>query len=198
MNKNLKRLAKYTLELLIVAFGVILGLFVSNWNSKKATQANIDKTISHLRAELESNVERLASAYVYHESLCTNIDSVVGGLPEEEFLKPIFESSFKHFKIPGWKGIGIAGLEDIVFESAKVNGVFQEIDIEMIQNISRAYKVQDSYSKLSRAPLDKFLTLDSNAKVLDVVGILELLCSDIKNHEVHASEKLNEILEKIK
>ena len=181
-----------------MAFGVILGLFVSNWNEKKNIEAKVEKTLTHIVAELETNVERLDTAYVYHSRICVSIDSVLSDLPEEEFLLPVYKSNFKHYEIPGWNGVGIPGTEKIAFESAKVNGFFEEIDIEQIQDISRAYKLLESYGQLSKAPLEKFLGLGSDSKVLDIVGILELICYDVKENEKYVSKKVRDLVTKIR
>lgn len=194
----LKTIGKYLIELLVVAFGVLLGLYVSNWNEKKHIQQNADRTLKHIILELEANVEKLDIAYKYHDTICINVGEYSKNLEESDYLVPYYKSEFKHFKIPGWRGTGIAGLEDIAFESAKINGVFQELDIELTQKISRAYRIKESYMKIAQAPLERFLNNNSEAKLLDIIGTIELICHDIKNQEKWSQDKINEILEEIK
>lgn len=194
----LKKIGKYILELLVVAFGVLLGLYVSNLNEKKHIQSNVDRTLEHIIAELESNVEKLERAYNYHDTLCVNFKNYQQSIEDLDFLEPHYRSEFRHFKIPGWKGTHMAGLEDIAFESAKINGVFQELDIELTQQISRAYRIKDSYMTVAQAPLNKFIGLTTDSKVLDVIGILELMCNDITHQEKWAKAGIEKIIKEIK
>lgn len=194
----LKRIGKYSIDLLVVAFGVLLGLYVSNWNDKRHVQSNVDRTLDHIISELESNVSKLERAYDYHGTLCSSIKTYKDSLGKVDYLQPYYKSKFKHFKIPGWKGSGIASMEDIAFESAKINGVFQELDISLTQKISRAYLIKDSYMKIAQVPLNRFLANDSDTKLIDVIGILEIICNDLMPQEMWSINGTKEIILEIK
>ena len=194
MGKKTQNFWKYFVELLVVAFGVVLGLLVTEWNSNRNTNKDIAQTMIHIVSEIEENIARLNKSIIYHDTLCYNIDNFLATIPEDEFLLPYYQTKYKHFRIKGWKGTGIASMQSIVYESAKLSGFFQEADLESIRLISKVYKVQEGYLKIGEAPIDNFMGMDSNTKLLDVVGILEILCSDIKNSEISARNMMRDLL----
>lgn len=184
-------------ELLVIAFGVVLGMVLNQWNNNRQVSNNTQKTKEHILSELDLNITRLEETISYHEELCISIDEFKSEIPEDEFLKPYYLTKYKHFKISGWKGPRLAGLENIVFESAKINGFFQEVDIDQTQLIARAYMQQDAYLDFSRSSINRLITIDSGTKLIDVVGTLELICSDVLNQEKYLLRNLTSIKESL-
>lgn len=139
--RNLKLpFIKYLIELLIVAFGVFLGIMISSYQSQKKTEKNIEKSIGFIRQELKSNSEKLERSLSYHIQLKRDFDSIKKELSEDLVMENYFgQSTFRHNRIPNWNGLGTARMDNIAFESAKISGVFQEMDIEEVQAISKAY-----------------------------------------------------------
>lgn len=64
-----KSVAKYLVELLIVAFGVFLGIMVSEQKAKNRTNENISNSRDMIVEELEVNRQNLVHAVEYHEKL---------------------------------------------------------------------------------------------------------------------------------
>lgn len=58
---------KYAIgEILLVMIGILLALQVSNWNEKQKLDSEEQKTLISLRSELEENIIKFDSIYMYH------------------------------------------------------------------------------------------------------------------------------------
>jgi len=202
MGNNKRTFLKYFFDLIIVAFGVFLGMFVSEWWGQKKMDSNVEKSLNNILNEMKSNRENIENAIDYHEKLKTTCDTLFGQLTKAEVLLPYYSNTkFKHNKIKGWRGFGFAGMEDIAFESTKISGVIQELDLDLIQLISSTYKHQKSNLGFSESTVNKMVNMDSNTKTLDVIGIIELIIYDglaneksLKNHLDNSIEELSKVL----
>ncbi|MEL6810964.1 MAG: hypothetical protein AAFP76_06475 [Bacteroidota bacterium] len=139
MKRSTKNIVKYIIEFLIVAFGVFLGMYVSEYQSEKKTQVNKEKSLKFIIEELASNMDRLQKTLDYHKVMKQSFDSIDNILLQKDLEKSYYASTkFKHTQIKGWKGVGLVGYEDVAYESAKLSGAVQEMDIELINTISKA------------------------------------------------------------
>ncbi|MBQ0734830.1 hypothetical protein [Aquimarina celericrescens] len=194
-----KSFLKYSLELLIVAFGVFLGIEVSEYKSEKKMRENVSESLNLITDELQSNSLALEKSINYHQSIKVGFDSIRKNISKENAYLPYFSNDvFKHNSIPNWNGLGIPRIEDIAFESAKIGGIFQELDIEKIKLISNAYKKLDTNTELGRGLTTKLIGIDSDTKVLDIMGIFELLTNDVLMTEIYLKQDLDKTIEKLK
>lgn len=181
----------YITEAAMVAFGVLLALLLTEWNDQRKTNANTEQTLQYLLAEMESNAHKFALAATYHKHLQEVSDTILTDFAQEELDAVYYTNTrFKHFNLPGWKGIGAVEPETIVFESAKMSGVFQEINVGTIQLISGTYKKLEAYDYLSEKVLQGFIDIDSHTKTVDVIRIIELMKFDLLNFEEHLEKEL--------
>lgn len=196
--KNIKKnILKYFIEFLIVAFGVFLGMYVSEWNSDRKLKDTKDKSITYIYKELESNRVNLLKNITYHEMIKVGFDSLRATLTREQLLEPyVANTNFKHHDIKGWDGLGFPDFEDVAFESAKTSGIIQEYDLEAIQEISKLYKEQQFVSELSKSMLNKILDINSTSTTQDLVGLIELLTTDFVNGERGLYNSYGELLYK--
>jgi large-conductance mechanosensitive channel len=67
MNKTVKSALRYVIEIVIVAFGVFLGVYYSNLNAAEKTDKEKEKSISLIIQELENNQRLLLKDIDYHE-----------------------------------------------------------------------------------------------------------------------------------
>ena len=198
MNKTLKSILKYLIEIVIVAFGVFLGVYYSNVNADNKTQKEKNKSISLIISELENN-EGLIKEYIkYHENIKIEMDSIVPSLSENELYSDFTRSEFKHFEIKGWKGFLFARLQRTAYESAKTSGVIKEFDIELIQKLSDVYNFQDMYTDFGTSILDKAIGINSSMKLMDFIGTVELMTSDLLGTEKALFEKLEKNITELK
>ncbi len=197
--KNRKKSAlKYLIELSIVAFGVVLGLMVSECRSKIKIKENVQNSRALIINELEANLTALTNAVNYHQKIKNGFDSLKTDIPTETLLLPYFpKNKFRHEEIPGWNGLGIVNIEDVAFESAKIGSIFQHMDIDEIEQISSIYRELHNLSNHGSNIKDKFLSMNSDTKILDVVGVLEMVIGEYLNNERHLKTELEKTIQKL-
>ncbi|WP_237276114.1 hypothetical protein [Tenacibaculum ovolyticum] len=197
MKKNTKRIFKYLIEFIIVAFGVFLGIYASEIQNEKKVKLEKEKSISYIIEELENNKKRLKESIKYHQSIKTEIDSIAKTLNEKDlFTIYIGNKSFQHSEIKDWSGVRVANLEFTAFEAAKISGIIKEYDIKFIQNISKIYKHQETYSEFGNSILNKLISLNSSTKVVDVLSSIKLVTNDLLNYEKTLLEATQKIKQK--
>jgi len=190
---------KYILESMIVTFGVVLGLLLSEWNTQRKIDINTETTLNYIIAELESNIPKFKNAIKYHHQIGVEFDSLAKSIKDIDLDDLYYNNTrFKHYDIPSWNGMGTVIPENVVYESAKISGVFQELNILTIQKIEKIYKHLVYYEEFSKAPLDKFLEVDSHTKIVDIYEIIELIKFDILNSERSVLKKLEESIVDLK
>lgn len=198
--RNLKRpILKYLIELTIVAFGVFLGMMVSEYKSNSKIKENTTKSRSFIVSELETNIQILNRNIHYHEEIKKGFDSLRTNLSEEIAYSTYFANhQFRAEQIPGWAGIGITRLENIAFESAKIGGIIQNMDIDEVKQISSAYQILDVNQRFGENITQKLMGMNSESKVLDMIAVLELLTNDYLYNEKLLVNELNKTVEKLK
>ena len=199
MKKATQNILKYGIEFLIVGFGVFLGMYVTEWRTEKKLAENAERSIAYIAEELNSNAQNLEKAIAYHESIKKAFDSAIDTLTEEDLLEPYYSNEkFRHSNLKGWTGIGLPDFEDVAFESSKIIGTIQEIDIDLIHSISKVYKHQEFNAEIGKSTLDRMIATNSTTRTVDVISIFELLTSDLLNHERWLKQQLYETIKKIK
>lgn len=198
MKKRTSTVLKYLIELLIVAFGVFLGVFISEKNAQKKINENTEKSLSFIIEELDSNINQLSNSIDYQTKIISSLDSVTQNLKESD-LEMMYYSNrkFRFNELPNWRGMGFSSLENISYESAKINGVIGELNINTTRLIARAYQSQKGYSEFSKEVNRKLFEIDSNSKIIDVLGIFELLKYDVLSTEKWLLNELNNYKEKL-
>ena len=194
-----ENIVKYSLESLIEAFGVFLGLVVSDWNSQRKINKQVDRSLTYIIEELQTNVNTLDKAIDYHIKIALEFDSAVSRLDREDYFVNYYASEgFKFNTLPSWSGPGMALLEKSAFESAKIGGVFQELDVSSLQLISKMYSQQETYSMYGKAVFDKLTGINSESKTFDVILILSVMSNDLLNSEKGLKIYLEQNIEKLK
>lgn len=198
MNNTFKSILKYLIEIVIVAFGVFLGVYYSNVNADNQTKNEKNKSISLIISELEHNKELLEEHIAYHKKIKIEIDSIIPSLSEDELYLDFARSELNHLEIKGWKGFRFARLQKTAFESAKTSGIIKEYNIELIQKISEVYSFQDMYIDFGTSILDKAIGIDSSMKLMDFLGTAELMTSDLLGTEIVLLGKLEKNIIELK
>lgn len=192
MAKKNKNIFKYLIEMFIVAFGVFLGIIVSDWRTQRKMDRNVDKTLGYIIEEIKTNKKKLESMAKYHAGINHQFDSISSLFTEEDLGMPYLNHpKFFHMNLKNWRGVGITRIDKIVFEGAKINGVFGELDISTIQLISSLYQQSDEYNKVCEATLNKFFLTDNKATLSDIAEIFELMKYDMSMTEINLINTLN-------
>lgn len=191
MKKYTKHILKYVLEFLIVTFGVFLGMYVNELQNDKKIHREKEKSIHHIVLELENNKKNVEEAITYHQSIKTEIDSIVQTIVKEDLFKTyVGNTIFRYNRIKGWNGVQLANLESIALDGAKISGIIKEYDIEIIKSISKVYSLQEDYSEFGVSIRNKMINLNASTKIIDVLGAIQLMTTDLL---VYEKKLLNEI-----
>ena len=166
-----KNITKYLIEFLIVAFGVFLGSYANEKQNENKVNKNKEKAIENIISELEYNKEKLEKVIEHHKKLKVYFDSIVPTIPKESYKERYFESKrFKYFKAKEWKGFNFANFESTAFETAKMSGTLQNMDIQLLQEISYIYNQIKYLENIDKKILDRMYEGDYERKLFDVIG----------------------------
>lgn len=199
MNKVTKNILKYLIEIVIVAFGVFLGVYFSNLNAENKTNAEKDKSLQIIIKELEYNQQLLDVNINYHENLKSQIDSIVPTLSEKvKFSNIVVKNAFSQNKIKGWNGFQYARLQKTAFESTKINGILKEFDIDLIQKVSSIYEFQETYIDFGKSIFNKAIDTNSSSKVIDLIATIKLMTTDLLGLEKSLNERLKKTTAELK
>ncbi len=186
---------KYFIEALIVSFGVILGLVLTQYYTQKKIDRNSKVALYQIIEELETNIHKFEESLEYHKKIAIQIDSVIPLVKWEDYEKRYFDyENFRFNEIKGWDGLRTVDYVDVIFESVKDNGVFQELNIETIKLISNAYFQMTAYDDFKKTYWNKFFSFDSKTTVFDIISLLY----NIKNDIVYLENQTLEELKKTK
>jgi len=181
---RLKDIIKYLIEALIVTFGVMLGLALTEHSSQKKIDKNTETALYQIIEELDDNILKFEKSIEYHLKMKIQIDSAYHTIKPEDLEKKYYSyNKFKFHKLNGWFGVQTVDYEDVIFESAKINGVFQELNIETLKTISQAYSQMHNYGDFKKTFWDKFLSIDSKTTVMDIFSLLNTMKGDMINFE---------------
>jgi len=190
---------KYLLELLIVAFGVFLGIYVSEYRSDIKTQQEVTRTVNYLIDELESNKKSIDLSSDYLEMIRPNYQKLRSSLTKQTINGPYFPTRDFHITmIEGWTGVGLPKYKTISYESAALSGIISDIDLDKVRMLSGIYKGIEFNEEFGKSVLDKFLEIDTKVTVRDVMANLELLLSDVVNSQKYLSEELELVITELK
>src|SRR5690554_1843749 len=93
-----KSILYYLTELLIVAFGVFLGILVSEYNNSNKLEKNVSKSRELIIKEIESNLVALNDGIRYHETIKVGFDQMRKNLNGEVVLTPYFTNTGFRFE----------------------------------------------------------------------------------------------------
>ncbi len=198
MNKTLTSILKYLVEIIIVAFGVFLGVYYSNINADNKTKKEKEKSVNLIIKELELNRQLLKDHISYHENIKIEMDSIVPTLSEKKMYSNFTEAEFKHIEIKGWTGFNFARLQKTAFETAKTSGLIKEFDIELVQKLSDIYYFQDIYLDFGTSILNKAIGINTSMKIADLISTIRLMTSDLLGLEKQLSTKLEKAITELK
>ncbi len=197
-SKTFKTILRYFSELIIVAFGVFLGVYYGNINTDHKVLRDKEKSISLIISELEVNKELLKEQIDYHTIIKTEIDSIIPSLTPKEMNLEFTPYALKDLKIKGWKGFLYGRLQKTAYESTKTSGVIKEFDIELIQKLTDTYNFQETYVEFGSSILDKAISINSSMKLMDFFATIKLMTSDLLGTEKSLLKKLEKNIDELK
>lgn len=129
--KKLKKLLYEAFVLFVpVMLGVYLGLLANNWSKEKEEKEQSEKVLQNIFQEINTNLISTEESLAYFVQLRDSIYHL-----ENRSSLP---SNFSF-----WKGLNPPLLKDASFQSATLSGVLTRFDIDLLEQLSSVYKLQD-------------------------------------------------------
>lgn len=181
MKNKLKKILYEVLVLIVpVMLGVYLGLLANNWNNEKEENKQTEKVLKNILQEINYNHLSVEESLAYFSQLRDSIHRL-----DNRNLLP---SNFSF-----WKGLNPPLLKDASFQSASLSGVLSRIDIDLLEQLTIVYALQDDLKEQSgtyvQSVTNKIGESDfTNEKYLI---ILENYAHDQVSAEVKLLEALN-------
>ena len=190
---------KYIFEILVVAFGVFLGIIVSENISKNKRKKELRTSIVLMLEELNFNRQNLKNSVAYHQILEKNYHKLFSNVTENELDTPYLKSKYEPInKIQNWKGPMIPSIETSMFQSIRTANILQDLDISSIQNISKTYSALENFNQFKNKWWDRFMSLNSETKTRDFMLNFDILFSDIVASETRMIQRIDHEVELLK
>ncbi|MCR9254219.1 MAG: hypothetical protein NXI20_27650 [bacterium] len=132
MKKLKKPLYDIFIMVMPVMLGVYLGLLANNWNINKKERQLTEKVLKNLEQEVKSNKEEIRKSISYFRQLRDSTES---------YLKRGESTNPTHFSF--WQGLNPPLLRSSSFESASITGVLTNLDLELLEQLSGTYHLQE-------------------------------------------------------
>lgn len=190
-----KTALKYLLELVIVAFGVVLGFIITDWKNNRETATKIKESMALIKEELTSNRKRLEKAITYHTSLDSSLAVFIKDKPESFLEEYIFRKSGGFGQVPGWQGTGNIPIEDFAIQSARQANLMSQYPLPLLQSINGCYNALENYQNMGDRIFSKLFEINMDTKNKDILFILELLKGDLRNQEMRLLQVIDSTLE---
>ncbi|MEP2025958.1 MAG: hypothetical protein ABJH98_14385 [Reichenbachiella sp.] len=193
-----QKIWEYFTQIIIVIFGVFLGLLLNEWNSGRKDRNRQKVILSHIIKELKSHKNQLNRVIPYHGSMTQTADSILSKSTEEELTKPfIWNGAWS--KIPKWQGLQLFPLRTPTYESAKFSEVLSGMDSELLESITGYYESVHTYNSFCNGLTQQVFQINSKTEYVDALLLIMIIKGDILGTEKGinaASDSLIQIIER--
>lgn len=146
---------KIVIEFVSISFAVLLALMVNqckdNYNNSKLAK----ESLSNIRSEINDNKEIMEAMVLAHKKLLVKVDSLLPLITEMNELDKNIDLNIR-FQI----------ISSNSWETAKLTHSIQYMDIDIVQEISAIYKLQEYYELIV-----KDFVLNNLYEKLDLMSI---------------------------
>jgi hypothetical protein len=185
-NTRGKRAVKLGLEVLLIATGVFLGLAGEQWREAREHRERAQASLRRFHTELADNQKTVAGVAEYHATLRTNLRKFLRATAEER------------------KGISlrIDGVRPALFETtawdlALATQALADIPEDVAYDISRVYRIQQSYVQLSQGMLNSMYINTPYTGGEAFLGSVAVYLDDVTGLEPQLLKLYEELLPKI-
>ena len=183
-----KNLGKILLDLIPVAIGVYIGIFVSNWNEEKQKKALTADMLDRIEREINLNQKRISDVQNYHIMVRDTVQKI---------NIDAYESHAAVFRF--WRGFQMPRLHSSAFETAYQSGVTPYIDADLLERLNTLYTQQESYNDFSRTAGQGLYNIDfsSDDVTRRMLVFVSMIMSDIFFFEQGLEAQFKSTLEAI-
>lgn len=151
MKNKFSTYVKYAIgEIVLVVIGILIALYINNWNEKSKVQESVKTSIKMIRDEVATNQNKINAVQDYHIMVRDTLRRV--NLPDN--------TSAIGKAIGFWKGMQTPTLQDAAFQSSIQSGVAKEIDPMLLKALNNLYAQQNSYNDFTSQSAQIFFETD--------------------------------------
>lgn len=173
---------EYLIQIIIVVFGVFLGMLLNEWNSDRKASKEQDFALEQILNEIEEHGKWLENKIPYHDTITHIADSIMGNSDKSTLMRPFLINGGWR-QIPQWKGTQIFPLHASAYESAKISNVLTNMDSELLGQITAYYETIDLHNQFCHHITETVFNTTSNTKFVDSISILLMLKEDLMGYE---------------
>lgn len=173
---------EYFVQIIIVIFGVFLGMLLTEWNTDRKEENQRRAILSQIGNEIKDHNTKLEAVIPYHKSLTNSTDSILRTTALEELKVPFLENG-GWSKIPGWKGIKLFRLQTSGFESAKLSNTLSGMDGRQLDAITSYYESVEVYNRYVDQVTERIFNISISTTTVDVLILIQILKGDILGME---------------
>ena len=125
------------LEMALIAFAVVLGFAVTNWDTTRRERDRARVAVERIRTELDRNASGLGSAAPYYGEMAQRLDSI---------LVVHGDAAMTSVAIPGWRGLRPPPIRTAFYQVAMETGALEHADVAIVGEIALAYEILENFS----------------------------------------------------
>ena len=136
-------------EVVSIIIAVVMGFIVNEWRENLNHKSNAKEALRRIAIEIEQNRLQANKKQKYYKSMISAIDSVIAEHGTADFNIKL---------IKGFKGINPPLLTSSAYKTASTIGVFNHIDFDTADNISKVYLLQDKLQEFASIPINSMIS----------------------------------------
>jgi len=136
---------EYVGECILIVFSVILALGLTEYFTKLHEKRQAMEILHQLREELISNKKFAEEQYAYHLQVFRNIDSAKS---HPVYAHQFLDSGKLHFNVLMPQGALLHDMNEVAWQEAKQNNVFEYLDISTYRLLTDIYDNQERFLNL--------------------------------------------------
>jgi len=136
---------EYAGECILIVFSVILALGLTEYFTKLHEKRQAKEILHQLREELISNKKFAEEQYAYHLQVFKNIDSAKS---HPAYAHQFLDSGKLHFSVLMPQGALLHDMNEVAWQEAKQNNIFEYLDISTYRLLTDIYDNQERFLNL--------------------------------------------------
>lgn len=176
-----------------VMLGVYLGLLANNWSKEREEKKQTEKVLNNILQEINYNEVETNESLNYFRQLRDSI-----------YFSDNRNSLPSNFSF--WKGLNPPLLKNASFQSASLSGLLSRFDLDLLEQLSSIYKLQDDLELQSNTYIqsvtnkigDESFTNNKYLIILenyahDQISTEEIIVKELNNAKKMISKKLKSL-----
>jgi hypothetical protein len=187
---------EYIFQAVLTFISVFLAILAGNWNEDFKEYRQTQVFLQNLVAELKENKNRVEKSIPYHQKLGSVSDSLFL-LANDNKIATNFMAFGGTQKIPNWRGMGFAGIDNSIYQSGLISGRLNNIPFDLLSKIAKIQAIQHEYTKFNQQLFEKMVAFNSETKTVEMLMITSVLGGEIYQIERELNVVLGQLIVEI-